>query len=1132
MVTLAVATFGYMAVLRLPVELLPDLSYPTLTVQTVYEDAAPLSVEQFVTKPVEEAIGVIPGVRSMRSVSRSGLSEVILEFDWDREMDFAALDVREKLGLVRLPQEAEPPRVLRFDPTLDPIIRLAFAGDRPLGDLRQLAERWLKPRLESVLGVAAAKVRGGLDPEVIVEADEGRLAALGLTVDDLATALEAENVNQPGGTLKDFNAVYLVRTLHEFADLEQLRETIVRTSAGGRVRVEDVARVFRGHRDRDEITRSGGSEVVGLDLHREGSANTVGVAAAVAAELAAIRADLPADLSLTVLSDQSRYISDAIAQVWWAALLGGLLAVVVLYFFLRDLPSTLIIALSIPVSVLATFLPMQQAGVSLNIMSLGGLALGVGMLVDNSIVVLEAIDRRRQEGLSRAAAACLGATEVSGAVTASTLTTVSVFFPIVFVQGIAGQLFYDQAVTVCFSLLASLVVALTLIPALTALNVGSALETATDPPAGQSSSTLFRWDQPAVASPRRAGATTAVGHFVRAGAGGTGAGKWLLNWLALPIPRLLAVPLLALLALADLLFPYLGTIRLGRLTMLPLGNGGHAFSRLLSVGLYPLRLAVFLLAVVLGGTWWLLRRVINVLFWPAGSLLKVVSDAYPAWLQIALRWRWALIATAFILFGLAAAELPRLGTNLVPDLSQGQFAFQLHFPEGTPLQATGEAVAGIEKALIPVPVFANISSLIGSLPSSASGRRTLGENLAQIDFKLAPDVDAEEEARAVARVRRALALYPQAAAELVRPSILTVRSPVAVHVFAEDLELLEQTATQVTGALTGVAGITDVASSAEAGNPEVRVELDRERAGTLGVSPAQVGNALRRKIRGDKIGEFREGEERLDIRLRASLSDRDKATDVGALRISLPDGTAVPISAVAHVTVGRGPATIQRTGGSRMAEITAKVTSGNLGGTLGKVREAVAGLRLPVGASMEMAGQDEELQVSYNSLRLMLALAVFLVYVVMAAQFESLIHPFVILFSVPLGLVGVVGALWLTSHAISVLVFIGAVMLAGIVVNNAIVLVDAVNRRRRDGEDLEAALVGGGRERLRPILMTTTTTVLALLPMSLGLGAGDELRAPLAITVIGGLLVATLFTLVVVPCVYRILTRTAPEASA
>ncbi|MGD8377194.1 MAG: efflux RND transporter permease subunit, partial [Acidobacteriota bacterium] len=484
---LAVAIFGVLSAMRLPVDLLPDLSYPTLTIQTVYPDAAPVSVEQFVTRPVEEAVGVTAGVREMRSVSRPGISEVILEFDWARKMEFAALDVREKLGLVQLPREAEPPRVLRYDPSLDPIVRLALAGDRPLGDLRQLAERWLKPRIEAIAGVAAVKVRGGMSPEIQVEADEERLAAFGLTLGDLAQALQSENVNQPGGTLRDFNAVYLVRTLHEFEDLDQLRRTVIRESGGRRVRVDDVARVVRGHRDRDEITRRAGEEVVELSLHREGSANTVAVAEAIRAGLAPLREELPADLELVLLDDQSRYIADAIGQVWSAALLGGALAILVLYFFLRDPASTAIIAVSIPASIAATFLPMRQFGVTLNIMSLGGLALGVGMLVDNSIVVLEAIDRHRRSGASRRDAAVRGAGEVAGAVTASTLTTVCVFFPIVFVRGIAGQLFFDQAITVCFSLLASLVVSLTLIPSLAAVDLS--------PSRLRAGPTLYRWDQ-------------------------------------------------------------------------------------------------------------------------------------------------------------------------------------------------------------------------------------------------------------------------------------------------------------------------------------------------------------------------------------------------------------------------------------------------------------------------------------------------------------------------------------------------------------------------------------------------------------------------------------------------------------
>ncbi len=1066
MVTLAVVTFGLLAAGRLPVDLLPDLSYPTLTIQTVYEDAAPISVEQFITEPVEEAVGVIPGVREMRSISRSGLSEVILEFDWDEDMDFAALDVREKLGLVRLPQEADVPRVLRFDPSLDPIVRLAFSGERPLDDLRQLAERWLKPRLESLQGVAAAKVRGGLDPEIVVSGDEERLAALGLTLDDLARALEAENVNQPGGTLKDFNAVYLVRTLHEFDDLSQLRRTVVREGPDGRVRVEDVATVTRGHRDRDEITRSGGREVVELALHREGSANTVAVSAGIQAELNALQRELPPDLRLEVLTDQSRYISAAVSQVWSAAFLGGLLAVLVLYFFLRDALSTLIIALSIPVSVIATFLPMQQAGVSLNIMSLGGLALGVGMLVDSSIVVLEAIDRRRREGRSRAEAAVRGAGEVAGAVTASTLTTVAVFFPIVFVEGIAGQLFYDQAVTVCFSLLASLLVALTVIPALAGLDPAAW--------AGGSAGTLFRWD--------------------RTLSGAEAGPAWL-------------------------------TIRLFGLEMGPIGDGRHWFSRLLSLLLYPVRLALFLVLAALAGLWVVLSRAFAALTWPLARAFDGLGRAYPGGLQSALRRRWLVLLAAGGVFALSLVGLSGLGTNLVPDLSQGEFAFQLRLQEGTPLEATAETVETIEAALVSQPRFARVFSLVGSLPSTASGRRTTGENLAQIDLVLEPGAGAEAEAEAVAEARRVLRLYPHVEAELVRPSVLSVKPPVAVKVFAEDLDLLDAAARQTATVVARVPGVVDVASSSEPGNPEVRVELDRERAASLGVTPAAVGSALRRKILGEKVGEFREGEERLDIRLRASETARERASDVASLRVSLPDGSAVPVSAVARVDVGRGPAAIQRAGGARVAEITGKVAGGDLGRTLERVRATVAGLDLPAGADAELAGQDEELQVSFASLRLMLALAVFLVYVVMAAQFESLLHPFVILLSIPLALVGVVAALLLTGTSISVLVLIGAVMLAGIVVNNAIVLVDAINRRRREGEALDAAIVAGGHERLRPILMTTTTTVLGLLPMALGLGAGDELRAPLALTVIGGLLAATVLTLVVIPCVYRVFSR-------
>ncbi|MFC2174162.1 efflux RND transporter permease subunit, partial [Acidobacteriota bacterium] len=626
MAVLAVWLFGLISLFQLPVELLPDLSYPTLTIQTVYPDAAPVSVEQFVTRPIEESVGVIPGVRDLRSTSRAGLSEVILEFEWDESMDVKAMDVREKLSLVELPREAEQPRVLRFDPSLDPIIRIAFSGERPLDELRQLAERWIKPRFEAVRGVAAAKVRGGLEPEIMVEADEDRLAALGLTLGDLGAALESANVNQPGGTLKDWGAVYLIRTLHEFEDLDQIRRTVVRETAAGRVRVEDVAAVARGHRDRQEVSRFNGIETVELALHREGSANTIAVSKAVREELADLKKNFPEDLDLTILTDQSLYISESIRLVWSAALLGGILAIFVLYFFLRDVWPTFIIALTIPVSVIVTFLFIRQAGVTLNIMSLGGLALGVGMLVDNAIVVLEAIDRRRRHE-PRREAAIKGAKEVAGAVTAATLTTVSVFFPIVFVRGVAGQLFYDLSVTVCISLSASLVISLTLIPALAAIDFTGVYK--------RTRKTLFVWDEEPVEGQTYRWLTRSI-LFAITGKSRRGRGFWglLLTIILIPVHLALLPLYVALIILEGIVTGFhpavrwLSRMRIAGLSLPPIGNGLRFGSVLLTVLLFPLRFVLLALILIVCGMLWLVTWTIHLVTWPAQAVFNAIGRAY------------------------------------------------------------------------------------------------------------------------------------------------------------------------------------------------------------------------------------------------------------------------------------------------------------------------------------------------------------------------------------------------------------------------------------------------------------------------------------------------------------------------
>lgn len=469
MVALAAAAFGIVGYQRLALDLLPDISYPSLTVQTEFPDTAPAEVENLITRPIEESLGVCKGLRTIHSVSRSGVSEVTLEFEWDADMDLLVMDVREKLDRLVLPEEAEDPIVLRFDPSLDPILRLALSGPLPLTELRQIADRKVKQEFETIPGIAAARVKGGLEEEIQIEVHQDRLAALAIPLERVREVVGGSNVNLPGGSLQDEESRYLIRTVNEYDSVEEIGDLIVREEAGAVVRMRDVAEVRRGTKDREEITRVGGAEGIEIDLYKEGDANTVTASRAVQERMRELAGKLPEGCSLTILFDQSRFIKRAIDEVRGAALLGGLLAILVLFVFLRDLRSTLIIATSIPLSLIVTFMAMYRMNISLNVMSLGGLTLGIGMLVDNSIVVLEAIFRKRAEGEGLARAAIDGATEVGGAVVASTLTTVAVFLPIVFVEGIAGQLFKDMALTVTLSLLASLVVAVTLAPMLSSL---------------------------------------------------------------------------------------------------------------------------------------------------------------------------------------------------------------------------------------------------------------------------------------------------------------------------------------------------------------------------------------------------------------------------------------------------------------------------------------------------------------------------------------------------------------------------------------------------------------------------------------------------------------------------------------
>jgi HAE1 family hydrophobic/amphiphilic exporter-1 len=992
MCALALAAFGVVGYQRLPLDLLPDISYPSLTVQTDFPDTAPAEVENLVTRPVEEAVGVLRGLRTVHSVSRPGVSEVTLEFDWGSDMDLLLLDVREKLDRLILPAEAEDPVVLRFDPSLDPVIRIALGGTGDLIESRRLADRRLKQAFESLPGVASARIKGGLEEEIHVEVDQERLAALGIPLDRVRQVVGVSNVNLPGGSLRGADTQFLIRTVNEYTSVEEIGGLVLSDAGASQVRVRDIATVSWGARDRTEIIRVAGIEAVEIAIYKEGDANIVRTARGVRDALPEMARLVPEGYDLTMLFDQSRFIEQALVEVRYTAVVGGALAVMVLFVFLRDFRSTAIIATAIPLSVLFAFMAMYRLGVSLNIMSLGGLTLGIGMLVDNAIVVLESIHRKRMDGLSRMTAAIDGTTEVGSAVVASTLTTVAVFLPIVFVEGIAGALFGDMAITVTLSLLASLVVAVTLIPMLSAL--GGSVDTTDTPDPDHSQ-----------------------------------------------------------------IEPSLGFI----------------------------------------------------------------SRFYDKVLQASLRHRWSTIAAAAAVFALAVAGISRLQTALIPDISQGEFYFEATLPEGTPVQATDRVLQQMAAPIADDPDVAVAYSTAGSrLVSGGLSLSTTAEHYGQLNIVLADRKDEAAEQRVAGRLRAGFAAIPELETTFGKPTYFSLKTPIEIILFSDDLQALTVWAPVLADKLATVPGLVDVRSSLEEGNPELQIIFDRDRLASLGLDMRAVAETLRDRVLGTVPTRFREADRQIDIRVRNLEEQRRTDSDVRNLMIEGPDGLQLRLLTVAEVRSDRGPAEIHRIQQQRAAVLSANLEGRGLGAVVRDIEALLAANPPPPGILAELGGQVNEMQTSFASLRFALALAVFLVYVVMAASFESLIHPFVVLLTIPLALVGVVAGILITGIDVSVIALIGAVMLVGIVVNNAIILIDTVNQLRRSGLAKAEAVIRGGHLRLRPILMTTLTTVLGLLPMALSVGEGAELRAPLAITVSFGLLLSTVLTLVVIPAVYLV----------
>ncbi len=1011
MVYIAVVILGVVAAQRLAVDLMPEVDAPRISITTRYEGVAPEEMETLITRPVEQVLSTIEGIEKIESVSAEGISRVQLRFAWGKDLDVAVNDVREQLDRLRtrLPEEADTPSIWKFNLSDLPVARLGLSGGGDVRRLRYLAEDELSRRLERVAGVAAVSVRGGREREIQVRLDPQRLAALGVSAPQVSAALARENRNVSAGDMQATGREVLIRSVGEFRGPSEIADTVVSVRDGRPIIVRDLGEVADTFKELDSELWIDGETGIRMRVSKRSGANTVEVAAALRREVEAINRDYAGRLKLSLLWDGSDYIEKSVTNVRTGALYGALLAVVVLLIFLRDLRATAIIGASIPISVLATMVLMHLYGFTLNIISLGGIALGVGMLVDSAIVVLESIHRKRQERHGKLEAAIQGSREVALAIVAGTLTTVAVFAPVVFMGGFAGVFFREMAVVVCFALFCSLVVALSLIPA------GAAR-------------LLHEGARPAlVGGGRRRGFVAATD-----------------RWLA---------------------------------------GVDAGYRRLLGRSLHRPALVVLASVLVL-----------------AASLLIA----------------------------------PFLQFELMPQTDEGELDVDVELPVGTPVETTMEVMRDMEARVRQALRPGELQHLI-TVAGPEAWWRPSGSHEGSMEVILVPVSRRERSAGEVAgAIRKALSGVPGATLQVREASsnilLRMLRGDgdrLAVEIRGHDLATAEDLARRVTALLGEVPGVADAKPDREEGKMERTLHVDRTRLADLGLTGAEVSDTVEHYVLGKVATRLREGGDEFDIRVLLRKEHRDFLEQLPRLPLITRDGRVIPLAGVASIEARRGPASIAREDQQRILKVNAGLADDAV---LGDVVEAMgarlARLEVPDGFTVSIGGEFLEQQKIFADLAMGIALALFLVYTVMAIQFESVRHPLIIMTAVPFSLIGVVLALAFTGTTFNMNSFLGTIVLVGIVVNNAIVLVDYVNLLRREqGLPLVEALLEGGRRRLRPILMTTLTTALGLLPLAVGLGEGSEIQAPLARVVVGGLLTSTLITLFFVPSLYLLLER-------
>jgi len=1010
MMAIGIILLGVIAFQHLAIDLFPDISYPIVSVATEYEGASPEDIEISLTRPIEKRLSRIQNVRYISSRSREGISNVIVEFYWGANLDVAVSDIQQAIGQIKdhFPEEAKESVIYKFDPSSISVISLSVKGPMDEYRLRELAEDFVAPRLESLKGVASANVGGGKIREIQVELDRRKLEGLNLSIDKVSGAVKAGHKDLPGGSLKGEKTDYMVRTLGRTAEFKDIEEIVVQQNNGVPVRIKDIGRVVDGFEDAETEVHINGTRGVIINILKQIGGNTVSTVDSVLKALPQIQKELPKGITISVVSDQSTFIRKSIKNLQHEAIMGAILAVAIILIFLGSGTSTLIISHSIPISIVSTFVLLYFGNFSLNIMTLGGLALGVGRLVDDAIVVLENINRHIELGEPPEEASYKGAKEVSMPVIAATITSIIVFIPLAFVKGVAALLFLQMAYTVAFSLLASLFDSLTLVPVLTA-----------------------KFLKPKSARKK-------------------------VSW-----------------------------------------------------------------------TQRIFERTRPFFLW--------VDEHYQSLLDLSLSHRKMVITGVVGIFVGSLFLIPLIGTDFFPTTDEGQLRMAIRLPVGTSLTETVKVVSQVEGI-----IFEEVPELKSLWSRSGSGKggnvifsgRFAGSHTANASLMLADQAERRRSSDMVARALREKTRQIPGAIMSIYPGGLVSRiitfgndDPIDVEILGYDLATGSRLAREMEGYFKEVRGVTDIQVGREDGLPEYQVRVHQDRASALGLTTSRVAEVVRHAIEGDESAIFvdpKTGREHY-VRVRLREADRKRPEDLARLPVPVSNNRIAALENVVELKHILSPIQLERKYQQRVIHVTANTSGRDLGSIAAEIEKKLSQMKIPEEFSVTLKGARLEQQEAFRNLIFALCLAVLLVYMVLASQFASLLHPFLIMFSVPLGFIGVLWALFVTSNTLSVVSFIGIIMMVGIVVSNAIILVDYINRLRKEhGVELRQAVVQAGRIRLRPILMTTLTTICGLIPMALGIGEGAEANASLAIAVIGGLSVSTVLTLVFVPTLYYV----------